>query len=247
MAIAFDAATDGGNVNPGTSLTFSHTCTGSNLILFVGFNGDNIGGADDVSSVTYNSVAMTLANKQVGAGTGGDRNTYLYYLIGPATGAHNVVITCSSSHVIQGGAVSYTGVKQSSQPDNTAINAETVSSNKTLTTSLTTVNDNCWTVLVENCYDGGPGAGHPGAGAGTTRRTADGTNGGWGLFDSNAVVHPAGSTSLTTTRVSDPFGLEILHVMASFQPDTGGGATVTYPQLERGIRGLNRGICLGAY
>lgn len=247
MAIAFDAATDGGNVNPATSLTFAHTCTGSLGLLVVGFNGDIIGGADDVSSVTYNGVALTLADKQVGAGTGGDRNTYLYFLLGPATGAHNVVITCSSSHVIQGGAASYTGVKASGQPDAHTVNAELLSSLKTLTTTLTTSADNCWTVLVENCYDGGPGAGSPGAGAGTTRRTADATNGGWGLFDSNAVVHPAGAASLTTTRAADPFGLEILHVMASFQPDTGGGATVTYPQLEHGTRGVNRGICVGAY
>lgn len=246
MAIAFDAAVDGLS-NTGTSHTWNHTCTGSLLILWVGFNGDNIGSFDDITSVTYNGVAMTLANKQVNPASGGDRNTYLYYLLGPATGSHAVVINCTNSHLLQGGSASYTGVKQSGQPDATAVNAETVSSNKTLTTTLTTSADNCWTVVVEGCYDGGPGAGSPGAGAGTTKRAVDATNGGWGIFDSNAVVHPAGSASLTTTRSADPFGLEILHVMASFQPDTGGGATVTYPQLERGVRGLNRGLNLGMY
>jgi hypothetical protein len=241
MAITFDAATDGGNVNPGTSLTWSHTCTGSLLILFVGFNGDNIGAADDITSVTYNGVSMTLAAKQINPASGGDRDTYLYYLLGPATGAHNVVISCTSSHVLQGGAVSYTGVKQSGQPDATAINFEVTPSAKTLTTSVTTVADNCWTVLVEGCFD----AANPLAGAGSTRRTFDGVNGGWGLFDSNAPKTPAGSTSMTTTRANDPFSLAILHVMASFQPDTGGGASVTYPQLERGIRGMNRGMAVG--
>jgi lipopolysaccharide export LptBFGC system permease protein LptF len=34
-AIAFDAATNGGNSSTGT-LTFSHTATGTNRILFVG-------------------------------------------------------------------------------------------------------------------------------------------------------------------------------------------------------------------
>ena len=76
MAIAFDAATDGGNVNPGTTLTFAHTCTGSLGLLVVGFNGDNIGGADDVSSVTYNGVALTLADKQVNPASGGDQRVY---------------------------------------------------------------------------------------------------------------------------------------------------------------------------
>jgi hypothetical protein len=244
MAIAFDAATDGGKVNPATSLTFSHTCTGSLGLLVVGFSGDNFGGADDVSSVTYNSVAMTLAQKITSA-TGGDRITYIYYLLGPATGAHNVVITCSSSHLIQGGAVSYTGVKASGQPDATTTNfSSTVAT--TLTTSLTTANDNSWCVLIHGGYDGGSA---PTAGAGTTRRTFDGTDGGWGLFDSNGPVTPAGSKSLISNYGSgtNPFGLAIVHVMVSFQPDTGGAATVTYPQLERGTRGLNRGICLGAY
>lgn len=244
MAIAFDAATAGGDNGGSGSLTFSHTCTGSLGLLVVGFNGDNIGGADDITSVTYNGVALTLADKQVNPSSGGDRNTYMYFLLGPATGAHNVVVSCSGSHLLQGGAVSYTGVKASGQPDAHTVNAESSSSLKTLTTSVTTSADNCWTVLIEGCYDGGT---PPVAGTGSTRRTFDGTNGGWGLFDSNAAIHPAGSYSMTTTRGSDPFGLEILHVMASFQPDTGGGATVTYPQLERGVRGLNRGLNLGMY
>lgn len=233
MAIAFDAATDGGKVNPGTSLTFSHTCTGSLGLLVVGFSGDNFGGADDVSSVTYNSVAMTLAAKITSA-TGGDRISYIYYLLGPATGAHNVVITCSSSHLIQGGAVSYTGVKASAQPDNTTTNfSSTVATS--LTTSLTTVNDNCWTVLLHGCYDGSS----PTAGTGSTRRTFDGVDGGWALFDSNAAVTPAGSKSMASNlgSGSNPFGLAIVHVMASFQPDTGGAAATPHFFATMGVGG----------
>lgn len=223
MAIAFDIAVDGLQ-NTGTSLSWNHTCSGSLGILWVGFNGDNIGGADDITSVTYNGVAMTLADKQVGGATGGDRNTYLYYLIGPATGSHTVTINCSGSHLLQGGSASYTGAKTSGQPDAHTINAEINPVFQTLTTSLTTSADNCWTILVENCYDGGT---PPVAGTNSTRRTFDATNGGWGLFDSNGAIHPAGSFSMTTTRGANPFNLEILHVMASFQPDTG-VVTVTH-------------------
>lgn len=234
MAIAFDAATDGGKVNPGTSLTFSHTCTGSNGLLVVGFAGDNFGGADDVSSVTYNSVALTLA-KKITSATGGDRISYIYYLLGPATGAHNVVITCSSSHLIQGGAVSYTGVKQSAQPDASTTNFSSTSAT-TLTTSLTTVNDNSWCVLLHGGYDGGSA---PTAGASTTRRTFDGTDGGWGLFDTNAAVTPAGSRSLISNYGSgtNPFGLAIVHVMVSFQPDTGAAAATPHFAMLMGVGG----------
>jgi hypothetical protein len=244
MAIAFDAATDGGVVTA-TSLTWSHTCTGSNLILLVGFNGSSAGGTDDITGVTYNGVSMTLAAKK--DPTGGDRILYVYYLIGPATGAHNVVISASSSHNLSGGAVSYTGALQSGQPDNTTTNVEVSSSSKTLTTSLTTVADNCWTVLLEGCYDASAG---PTAGTGATRRIFDGNFGAWGLFDSNGLIHPAGSYSMTTNRSADPFGLLIAHVMVSIAPDTGGGGTdqpiekrhggvpfMSAQQLRGGVRG----------
>lgn len=224
MAIAFDAASDGGAITA-TSLSWSHTCTGANRILFVGFNGDNSGGADDITGVTYNSVAMTLAVKKINP-TSGDRNLYLYYLIAPATGSHTVTISASGSHNLSGGALSYTGAKQSSQPDATTTNVEVSSASKTLTTAIVTVNDNSWSVLLEGCFDGSSG---PIAGTGATLRQLDtiSTFGAWGLFDSNAAIHPAGSYSMTTTRTSDPFGLCIVHVVASFQPDTG-AAVVTH-------------------
>lgn len=56
MAIAFDATTTSSLGSAVTSITFSHTCTGSNRILFVCTA--NNGGAN-VTGVTYNGVAMT--------------------------------------------------------------------------------------------------------------------------------------------------------------------------------------------
>lgn len=225
MAIAFDAGTDG-NVVTGTNLSFNHTVTGSLPILFVGFSGDSVGGNDDITSVTYNGVSMTLAAKKTNA-TNGDRMMYVYYLLGPATGTHSVSVSCTNSHNLSGGAVSYTGVKQSAQPDATTTNFETVPANQTLTTSITTINDNSWVMLLEGCFDGSSG---PTAGAGATRRVNDtlSTFGAWGLFDSNGAVHPAGSYSMTTNRSANPFGLAITHVVVSFQPDTGAAATPHY-------------------
>lgn len=219
MAIAFDTAVDGLKTSTGT-LQWNHTCTGSNLLLLVAFNGDNIGGADDITGVTYNSVAMTLL-KKITTATGGDRYTYIYGLLGPATGTHQVSITAGSAHLLQGGSASYTGVLQSGLPDASTTSVSSTGAT-TWTTSLTSIADNCWMFLIENCYEGGAG---PGAGTGSTRRTFDGTDGGWGIFDNNAAIHPAASNSMTTTLGSNPFGLAIIHVAITFAP--AGAAPVT--------------------
>lgn len=211
MAIAFDAATDGGN-NGGTtnSRTFSHTCTGSDRILFVGFCGDVSPGNDDITSVTYNGVGLSLVGKRTDDNT--SRMLYLYMLVGPASGANDVVISCTNNHYLLAGAVSYTGVAQSGQPDASTTNISGALAT-TLTTSLTTVADNCWTVLVEGGFNANAA---PTAGAGSTRRTFDAAFGTWGLFDSNSAITPAGSYSMTTDRSSsDNF---IAHVMASVSP-----------------------------
>jgi hypothetical protein len=212
MPIAFDAATDGGNNGGGSnSLSFAHTCTGSDRILFVGIAGDVAPfGADDITGVTYNGVAMEFVGKRF-ADELVSRGTYLYQLEAPASGSNNVVVSSTSAHYLLAGAVSYTGAAQSGQPDNSTTNlsADTATS---LTTSLTTVADNCWTALVINEATSGA----PGAGTGSTRRTYDAAFQVWGMFDSNAAITPAGSYSMTTTRGA---GIEaIAHVMASFSP-----------------------------
>lgn len=211
--IAFDAATDGGNNGGSTSTqSFSHTCSGSNRILFVGIVGDVIPGADDVSSVTYNGVGMTLVDKYTSA-TSNARFTYLYMLVAPTTGSNTVAITFATTHFIFGGAVSYTGAKQTGQPDASA-KSNAGSNVSSWATSVTTVANNSWAVLMENGYDANNA---PAAGAGSTRRTFDPAFGGWGLFDSNGPKTPAGLYSMTTTYPGSPTAY-ITHVMASIAP-----------------------------
>lgn len=108
MPATFDAAASGPETGAATTLTWSHTCTGSNLVLlvFVYFQAGNA-----ASSVTYNGVAMTsLVNVFDGGATG-----YLqcYYLLNPAIGAHNVVATWSDSVVRHGFSVSAINALQS--------------------------------------------------------------------------------------------------------------------------------------
>lgn len=217
MAIAFVASADGGNNGGSTnSLTFSYTCgSGSNRLLIVVITGD-YAAHDDITGVTYNSVAMTLAVKKIASGST-TRNVYIYYLLNPASGSHSVAISSTANHYLLAGAADYTGVLQSGQPDATATN-DSVSNATTLTTSITTVADNAWPILAESGYQNNTA---PTAGSGSTRRTFDATFGTWGIFDSNSAVHPAGAYSMTTGRnVADS---PIMHAIASFSPAGAGG------------------------
>lgn len=111
--IVFDA-TASGNASA-TSVTYSHTCTGSNLGLMVGVSSVTGPGSTYPTGVTYNGVSMTeIAGTR---GAQGNTATTLFYLLAPATGAHNVVVTFAASAQIVSHSISWTGVKQSGQPD----------------------------------------------------------------------------------------------------------------------------------
>lgn len=199
MAIAFDTSTDAGFTAGVTSKTFAHTCTGANLILFVASWGDIVN--DVVTGATYNGVAMTLVGKALESG---GRWAYLFSLIAPATGAHNVVISASSSISIAGMSASYTGVRQSSNPDVSTTATPTADSP---VTSLTTLANNSWTFL---CARNGIGAST--AGAGSTLRKS--SSNGLAIFDSGGAITPAGSYSMTVTAAGASWAL----IMASFAP-----------------------------
>ena len=198
--IAFDATAQG-KVLGATSLSYSHTCTGSNLILFVGINLFNPG-SDLVTGVTYGGVALTQLTKQNAQGS----EVYLYYLIAPTTGANNIVISTSSSVDIRSISASYTGVIQITSIDNSTVNNANAS---TITTSLTTINNNCWMIS----FIADSTARIPSAGTGVTSRNtnADVSN----LGDSNGNITPAGSYSMTWNDTGTA-GLNV--VQASFIP-----------------------------
>jgi hypothetical protein len=199
MALAYDNSTDGAS-----ALTFSHTTAGSNRILFVACASQS-NGSDSVTGVTYNSVSMTLVNKiQVPS----SRFIYLFVLVNPSSGSNSVQISLNTgSGTTLSAASSYTGAKQTGQPDNSTTN--TVTSSSSITTSLTTVASNCWTV----CVFGNQGIqSMSGSGITNIRLTGSGTNGAYGIADSNSAV--SGSTSLGFTVSSTNIGM----VMASMAP-----------------------------
>jgi uncharacterized repeat protein (TIGR01451 family) len=117
--VTLDASTSSSaQLTSGTNtLTFAHTSTGSNLVLVVGVS-MNISGRNTttVSGITYNGVALTKA------GAHNDeslvRRTEIWYLINPATGANNVVVTLnipgSGTIGTVAGATTYRGADQTS-------------------------------------------------------------------------------------------------------------------------------------
>lgn len=128
MAVAKDAAT-GGQADGTTTVNWSHTCTGSELVLYVAFSCSSGVGTP---TVTYNGVSMT---KDASAPFNGATST-LYYLINPATGANTVLISSVTAGDIQGCSFSVTGGKQTGIPY-TLTTSSAGSGTHTGTTTLT--------------------------------------------------------------------------------------------------------------
>lgn len=118
MALTLDTSTTTTFTNA-TSATWSHTIgtSKSRVGLFVA-----VANRDDASngippqsySATYNSVAMTKAGEVLG--DTGDISVAMFYMVAPASGAHNVAVSWSGSYPGLGAcyAISYYGVDQGS-------------------------------------------------------------------------------------------------------------------------------------
>lgn len=209
MAVAYDTVSAGGFTAATTSpvLTFSHTCTGTNLVLIaIPNSGSATVGDDNISGVTYNGVAMTrFEYKDVITNCG---SLYAYYLINPATGAHDVVmtgVTRGANYRIYGRAVSYTGVDQTSPIDAHTNNSQLATN--TFNTSLSSVNDNCWHVEASISANNTQSAG-----TGTTQR-GDSSASGIGVYDANSAKTPAGSVTLQQTDTGTPNWISIMFTL----------------------------------
>jgi hypothetical protein len=138
--IALDAQSSYQTSSAGSSFTWNHTCTGSNLVLVVGVQVHYPVG---ITSVTYNGVAMTLIGTVQDPDGGEDQG--LYYLAGPATGTNAVVVNLGSSLTFAlGGAVSLTGVSQSTALD--ATNQVGYLSTTSPSVNIVTVASGAWVV-----------------------------------------------------------------------------------------------------
>lgn len=193
MAIAFGGVS-GASAASATSLTFSHTTTGTLRVLFVGIW--VVSTSDVVTSVTYNGVALTRVRAQQSASD--SRYQYIYMLENPASGGNNVIVFTSSSVNIFAIAAHYTGAKQTDQPDNSGSHSSGVAST-TWSDTITPVADNCWMVALVRPDSG---RSDTAASSGTTMRLLQSSSIAW--FDSNAAITPIAAKTMTysatTTR-----------------------------------------------
>jgi len=211
MAIAYDTSSTTNAVNPGTSLTWAHTCTGDNRILFVCARNGHAEG-ERITGITYDGVAMTkIDSYTVGSG---EPTIVLYYLVAPSIGSDNIVVSSSSGY-IQAAAASYTGASQANIPDSKAEGGVLNTSSYSLST--TTVADNCWLVMAA-C---GSLIGKTMA-AGTTKRQDQ-------VYDSNGAKTSAGSYSLGFT--GGDAETDVSCVIASFAPAIPTSGSLFFAQL----------------
>lgn len=129
--IAFDNAVGAGVQNSSLTQTWAHTCNGDDrlLVVFVRLNASETG----ITHVKYNGVTMT---KSVSLSP--NISHVAYYLVNPASGSNNVVVTISNSGwQIVSSSMSYTGVDQSNPIDVTASKRQTTSTiSNTITTTV---------------------------------------------------------------------------------------------------------------
>jgi len=206
MAIAFDNAT---SYNGGTG-TFSHTTSSSpgGYMVVVTEN--------TVTAVSYNSVSLTLTTNY----SWSFGNLKIWTLSNPSSGANDISITSGvSTNVV---AATYTGLG-TTQPEASA-NNQVGNGNTSITSSVTTLTNNAW-VLGFCVYS--TSTNNQNAGSGATKRIsiAGAVSGGGslGIYDSNGVVTPAGSYSMTmnASSGSGPWATVMYSVIA---PTTNGGA-----------------------
>lgn len=207
MAIAYDSSA-ANTANPGTSVTVSHTTSGDNRLLMLGVITNDT--TDKVTGATYNGVAMTRLDSQAAASTG--FYGFIYYLVAPATGANNLVVSRSDSNLIGAMSASYTGVSQTGFPDSQAKGTD-ASGAYDMTTTV--VASNCW--LFANTRSNDTDGVIP-LSVGVKRQSV--FVGQIAIIDSNGTV---GTGAQTITVTCSP-GNEVYWLMASFAPHVAGGA-----------------------
>lgn len=193
MAIAFDAASNAQyTAGSGGTLTWSHTCTGTNLVLWVSAT-ISTGGNSTITGITYNGVAMTEVSGSPINSTSIETSGWI--LIAPATGTHNIVATINAfDNNFSCVAASYTGVHQTTATGTPATATGAVS---TITVDVSSASGE---VVVD-----GVGVNDPTwawtAGAGQTARTSYADPAG---FDSSALSEEAGATTVTMSWTGTP-------------------------------------------
>lgn len=141
--LIFDSSSSASWQGVTNAISWTHTCKGSNRLLVVAVG---IRGADNnaaVSSITYNSVALTKLIEV--PFNGAQLRLELWYLTNPATSANtvSVTLTANTSGALGGGAISFNGIAQPSLGAY-SIGTQETGGGVSITTNITTGSDNSW-------------------------------------------------------------------------------------------------------
>lgn len=183
-AIAFDVASNSGAFTNATSVIWSHTNTGSNLVLGVGVPWYEFETSNNNVTVTYNAVAMTSV-VGVGYSATPTYRSELFRLASPATGANNVALTFVGGAYGAAGACSFSGADTANPID--VFGTNTASASASISKSVTT---NYANSMLMDCLKGNDSNAGGAVDAGQTSR--------WNVLGSNTNTN-AGSTKSTTT------------------------------------------------
>lgn len=138
--MTFDAASNSGVSTATSPKPWSHTCTTVNGVLVVTVALGST--TDDITDITYNGVSF-VANKLRQSGVGAE--TYMFYLLNPAQGANNIIVTWSGGSNMVAAASSYGQVQQTGEPDATGVTGDSTSTTKTV--SVTVVKGGSWLIM----------------------------------------------------------------------------------------------------
>lgn len=206
MVISFDNLSKGTTTSTNTK-TFSHTVgTGDNTVLFVGTMQI---GVDTITGVTFNGIPMTYYTTYIGS----FRPSRIYYLVNPPVGTYNVVISASTTNTMDGVAVSYFGVDQTTP----VIGHTTYSASSTTSISkdLTTISDNSWVAWW--IPDSSGGRTYTSTSGDSVRLTTDAGGKNW--IDTGSAVTPEGlntmSASINASTILDSIMFEIKEFSAT--------------------------------
>lgn len=108
----FDAIAPQFDIGFNDPVTWSHTCTGTNLVLYV-FVSPSFSNTPVPTGVTYNGVAMTALPSSPTTGDLQGDKLWGWYMINPPTGAHTVSVSMSpQSQYLTAFSISYTNQDQ---------------------------------------------------------------------------------------------------------------------------------------
>lgn len=172
--------------------------------MFVGIVGNT---TDNVTGVTYNSVAMTLVQK---VQVSGDRFIYLFKLLSPSLGG-SFALTVTFSATNQGSAIYISGFSDAGDVTSSTTNT---GSGTAISTSRSTTEDGEW--LLQFSGNAADSAGTAGANT-TVRQTSDGQGG--TMADSNGAKSPPPGPFSIAVNVSSSNWAAITAAFRPFHED----------------------------